>query len=264
MKEIVIVSKGNNAVAYGEGIEIKKSSTTGVSANLAALNEVLKNHIPTEAGETFRIFLMDLVQGINSGYAIDYVKTGKQLDGKELVSEDLAGYKEFYELYKDRLLNVRFNQVSYIPKMRDNKVYMDLRSKAYAILNTMPTVTNNVQQTITQIIDPDKELRETMTEIMNNALKSGDMETYKMLKAERDALKAPEVVTITTNGTSTSSEKPKFEVSGGQNIDDIDLDKELSNLNNDASTDENNDEPIAFDIEQTSNKPSWDGVQAEA
>ena len=35
MKEIVIVSKGNNAVAYGEGVEIKKSSTTGVSANLA-------------------------------------------------------------------------------------------------------------------------------------------------------------------------------------------------------------------------------------
>ena len=41
MKEIVIVSKGNNAVAYGAGVEIKKSSTTGVSANLAVLNEVL-------------------------------------------------------------------------------------------------------------------------------------------------------------------------------------------------------------------------------
>ena len=263
MKEIVIVSKGNNAVAYGAGVEIKKSSTTGVSANLAVLNELLKTHVPTEAGETFRIFLMDLVQGINSGYAIDYVKTGKQLDGKELASEDLAGYKEFYELYKDRLLNVRFNQVSYIPKMKDNKAYMDLRSKAYAILNTMPT-TASVQQTITQIIDPDKELRETMTALMNEALKKGDMEQYRTLKAERDVLKAPEVVTITANGISTPSEKPKFEVSGGQNIDDIDLDKELSNLNNDASTDENNDEPIAFDIEQTSNKPSWDGVQAEA
>ena len=183
MKEIVIVSKGNNAVAYGAGVEIKKSSTTGVSANLAVLNELLKTHVPTEAGETFRIFLMDLVQGINSGYAIDYVKTGKQLNGEALASEDLAGYKEFYELYKDRLLNVRFNQVSYIPKMRDNKVYMDLRSKAYAILNTMQTVAS-VPQTTTQVIDPDKELRETMTELMTNALKSGDMETYKMLKAE--------------------------------------------------------------------------------
>lgn len=259
MKEIVIVSKGNNAVAYGEGVEIKKSSTTGVSANLAVLNELLKTHVPTEAGETFRIFLMDLVQGINSGYAIDYVKTGKQLNGEALASEDLAGYKEFYELYKDRLLNVRFNQVSYIPKMRDNKVYMDLRSKAYAILNTMQTVAS-VPQTTTQVIDPDKELRETMTELMTNALKSGDMETYKMLKAERDALRAPEVVTVSATGASV--EQPKFEVSDSASIDDTDLAKELSGVSTPAEN--KNDEPLVFDIESAGNKPSWDGVQANA
>ena len=259
MKEIVIVSKGNNAVAYGEGVEIKKSSTTGVSANLAVLNELLKTHVPTEAGETFRIFLMDLVQGINSGYAIDYVKTGKQLNGEALASEDLAGYKEFYDLYKDRLLNVRFNQVSYIPKMRDNKVYMDLRSKAYAILNTMQTVAS-VPQTTTQVIDPDKELRETMTELMTNALKSGDMETYKMLKAERDALRAPEVVTISATGASV--EQPKFEVSDSASIDDTDLAKELSGVSTPAEN--KNDEPLVFDIESAGNKPSWDGVQANA
>ena len=259
MKEIVIVSKGNNAVAYGAGVEIKKSSTTGVSANLAVLNEVLKNHVPTEAGETFRIFLMDLVQGINSGYAIDYVKTGKQLNGEALASEDLAGYKEFYDLYKDRLLNVRFNQVSYIPKMRDNKVYMDLRSKAYAILNTMQTVAS-VPQTTTQVIDPDKELRETMTELMTNALKSGDMETYKMLKAERDALRAPEVVTISATGATV--EQPKFEVSDSASIDDTDLAKELSGVSTPAEN--KNDEPLVFDIESAGNKPSWDGVQANA
>lgn len=259
MKEIVIVSKGNNAVAYGEGVEIKKSSTTGVSANLAVLNEVLKNHVPTEAGETFRIFLMDLVQGINSGYAIDYVKTGKQLNGETLASEDLAGYKEFYDLYKDRLLNVRFNQVSYIPKMRDNKVYMDLRSKAYAILNTMQTVAS-VPQTTTQVIDPDKELRETMTELMTNALKSGDMETYKMLKAERDALRTPEVVTVSATGATV--EQPKFEVSDSASIDDTDLAKELSGVSTPAEN--KNDEPLVFDIESAGNKPSWDGVQANA
>lgn len=259
MKEIVIVSKGNNAVAYGAGVEIKKSSTTGVSANLAVLNEVLKNHVPTEAGETFRIFLMDLVQGINSGYAIDYVKTGKQLNGEALASEDLAGYKEFYDLYKDRLLNVRFNQVSYIPKMRDNKVYMDLRSKAYAILNTMQTVAS-VPQTTTQVIDPDKELRETMTELMTNALKSGDMETYKMLKAERDALRAPEVVTVSATGATV--EQPKFEVSDSASIDDTDLAKELSGVSIPAEN--KNDEPLVFDIESAGNKPSWDGVQVNA
>ena len=259
MKEIVIVSKGNNAVAYGAGVEIKKSSTTGVSANLAVLNEVLKNHVPTEAGETFRIFLMDLVQGINSGYAIDYVKTGKQLNGEALASEDLAGYKEFYDLYKDRLLNVRFNQVSYIPKMRDNKVYMDLRSKAYAILNTMQTVAS-VPQTTTQVIDPDKELRETMTELMTNALKSGDMEIYKMLKAERDALRTPEVVTVSATGATV--EQPKFEVSDSASIDDTDLAKELSGVSTPAEN--KNDEPLVFDIESAGNKPSWDGVQANA
>ena len=259
MKEIVIVSKGNNAVAYGAGVEIKKSSTTGVSANLAVLNEVLKNHVPTEAGETFRIFLMDLVQGINSGYAIDYVKTGKQLNGEALASEDLAGYKEFYDLYKDRLLNVRFNQVSYIPKMRDNKVYMDLRSKAYAILNTMQTVAS-VPQTTTQVIDPDKELRETMTELMTNALKSGDMETYKMLKAERDALRAPEVVTVSATGATV--EQPKFEISDSASIDDTDLAKELSGVS--TSAENKNDEPLVFDIESAGNKPSWDGVQVNA
>lgn len=259
MKEIVIVSKVNNAVAYGAGVEIKKSSTTGVSANLAVLNEVLKNHVPTEAGETFRIFLMDLVQGINSGYAIDYVKTGKQLNGEALASEDLAGYKEFYDLYKDRLLNVRFNQVSYIPKMRDNKVYMDLRSKAYAILNTMQTVAS-VPQTTTQVIDPDKELRETMTELMTNALKSGDMETYKMLKAERDALRTPEVVTVSATGATV--EQPKFEVSDSASIDDTDLAKELSGVSTPAEN--KNDEPLVFDIESAGNKPSWDGVQANA
>lgn len=259
MKEIVIVSKGNNAVAYGAGVEIKKSSTTGVSANLAVLNEVLKNHVPTEAGETFRIFLMDLVQGINSGYAIDYVKTGKQLNGEALASEDLAGYKEFYDLYKDRLLNVRFNQVSYIPKMRDNKVYMDLRSKAYAILNTMQTVAS-VPQTTTQVIDPDKELRETMTELMTNALKSGDMETYKMLKAERDALRTPEVVTVSATGATV--EQPKFEVSDSASIDDTDLAKELSGVSTPAEN--KNDEPLVFDIESAGNKPSWDGVQVNA
>ena len=260
MKEIVIVSKGNNAVAYGEGVEIKKSSTTGVSANLAVLNEVLKNHVPTEAGETFRIFLMDLVQGINSGYAIDYVKTGKQLNGETLASEDLAGYKEFYDLYKDRLLNVRFNQVSYIPKMRDNKVYMDLRSKAYAILNTMQTVAS-VPQTTTQVIDPDKVLRETLTALKTDALKAGDMDTYKMLKAERDALIATYVVTLTAGGTTIPSEQPKFEVTGGASIDDTDLDKELSGA---VAEKNNNDEPIVFNIESAGTKPSWDGVQVNA
>lgn len=257
MKEIVIVSKGNNAVAYGAGIEIKKTASTGVSANLAVLNELLKSHIPVDPSETFRIFLMDLIQGINTGYAIDYVKTGKQLDGKDLVPEDLAGYREFYNLYKDRLLNIRFNQVAYIPKMRDNKVYMELRSKAYAILNSMPTASTYVPQQQTQIIDPDKELRETMTELMTNALKSGDMDTYKVLKAERDALRAPQVVNVT--GTTVQTEQPKFEVSGDESLDDTDLNKELET----QAENNSDDGPIKFDINLSNTKPSWDGEESQ-
>lgn len=260
MKEIVIVSKGNNAVAYGEGVEIRKTSTTGVSANLLALNEVLKTVVPTEAGETHRIFLMDLVQGINAGYAIDYVKTGKQMNGEPLNEADLAGYKEFYELYKDRLLNVRFNLVSYMPKMRDNKVYMDLRSKAYAILNSMP-VANVAPQVQATVLDPDKELRETLTQLMTDALKARDMVLYKELKAERDALKAPEVVgAVATQTTQT----PSFDVTEGS-IDDLDFTVGTTSAGETLAKDEDDKKeesgPIEFDL-NTSSTPTWDSTQA--
>ena len=257
MKEIVIVSKGNNAVAYGEGVEIKKTSTTGVSANLLALNEVLKTVVPTEAGETHRIFLMDLVQGINAGYAIDYVKTGKQMNGEPLNEADLAGYKEFYELYKDRLLNVRFNLVSYIPKMRDNKVYMDLRSKAYAILNSMPTA-NTVAPTQT-VIDPDKELRETFDKLIKDALTSGNMELYRELKVERDKLQAPQVSSTTTTNAGNQMPAPTFDVKNGGSIDDIDFTMNSVKTDTTATTEETNDKPIEFEIGST---PTWDSTQA--
>ena len=81
--------------------------------------------------------------------------------------------------------------------MRDNKVYMDLRSKAYAILNSMPTA-NTVAPTQT-VIDPDKELRETFDKLIKDALTSGNMELYRELKVERDKLQAPQVSSATTN-----------------------------------------------------------------
>lgn len=252
MKEIVIVSKGNNAVAYGEGVEIKKTGTTGISANLAVLNELLKTVVPTEAGETHRVFLMDLIQGINSGYAIDYVKSGKQLNGEALHADDLAGYKEFYELYKDRLLNLRFNQVSYIPKMRDNKSLMELRSKAYAILNSMQTVASTPQTTI---LDPDKELRETLTAMMNDALKAKDMATYRELKEERDKLQAPQVVAV--GGEASNIEPPKFDVKDGASIDDVNFHSPSGNKDNTDNAENNG--PIEFNI---GNNPTWDETQA--
>ena len=260
MKEIVIVSKGNNAVAYGEGVEIRKTSTTGVSANLLALNEVLKTVVPTEAGETHRIFLMDLIQGINSGYAIDYVKTGKQLNGNALNPEDLAGYKEFYELYKDRLLNLRFNLVSFIPKMKNNDEQKALRSKAYAILDSMPATNTVAPQVQATVLDPDKELRETLTQLMTDALKNRDMALYKELKAERDALKAPEVVGASVSSASNVT-VPTFDISEECSIDNVDFNTgSVDNTESTGTTGDADDKPIVFE-NASDNTPTWDATQ---
>jgi hypothetical protein len=260
MKEIVIVSKGNNAVAYGEGVEIRKTSTTGVSANLLALNEVLKTVVPTEAGETHRIFLMDLIQGINSGYAIDYVKTGKQMNGTALNPEDLAGYKEFYELYAQRILNVRFNLVSYIPKMKNNESLKALRSKAYAILDSMPATNAVAPQVQATVLDPDKELRETLTQLMTDALKNRDMALYKELKAERDALKAPEVVGAPVSSASNVT-VPTFDISEECSIDNVDFNTgSVDNTESAGTTGDADDKPIVFE-NASDNTPTWDATQ---
>ena len=264
MKEIVIVSKGNNAVAYGEGVEIRKTSTTGVSANLLALNEVLKTVVPTEAGETHRIFLMDLIQGINSGYAIDYVKTGKQLNGNALNPEDLAGYKEFYELYKDRLLNLRFNLVSFIPKMKNNDEQKALRSKAYAILDSMP-VANTASAPVVTTLDPDKALREALDKAMQKAIEEGDFDKYDSLKARRDGLQAPTAVATTATAPVTSSTTaPQFDVKEDCDIDDIDFSVGSANTAGTTGTatgTDTDDAPIVFE-NASDNTPTCDATQA--
>lgn len=255
MKEILIVSKGNQAIAYGQGIEIKKTSTTGVSANLEVLNEVLTAHVPTESSETVRIHLMNLIQGVSSGWAIDYVKTGKKVDGTDIATEDRANYTKFYELYKERLLNVRFNMVEFIPKMKDADEIKAMRSKAYAILNTYvaQAPANVVIQTRTETVDPDKELRETFNKLMTDALKAGDMDTYKALKAERDLLKQPEIVTV-SGGAPQSN--PKFDtVEDAGSIDDID--KALKDLKKSEI-----DKPIVFDNKEQD--PNWDKTENNA
>ena len=259
MKEIVIVSKGNNAVAYGEDVEIKKTSTTGVSANLLVLNELLETVIPTEAGETHRVFLMDLIQGINSGYAIDYAKTGKQLNGEPLNAEDLAGYKKFYELYAQRVLNVRFNLVSYIPKMKDNKSQMELRSRAYAILNSMPVANNVAPQVQATVLDPDKNLREALDKAMQKAIEDGDFDKYDSIKARRDALKAPTTVAPTTTSTpANTSTIPTFDVKDDCDIDDIDF--SAGTPNNNESTNKDEDDSIIVFETATGNTPVWDNT----
>lgn len=270
MKEIIIVSKGNNAVGCGEGVEIKKTSSSGMCANLEVLNEVLKS-IPTEPSETVRISVMDIISGINSGYAVEYAKTGKKADGTDLGAEEVKLYREFYNLYKDRLLNVRFNMVSYIAKMKDtgnnHKAELKaLKDKAYAMLTVYERTvapTAGYSAPVTQTIDPDKELREKLTELMNKALDEADFDKYDMFKAKRDELKQPEIITVSGGAPSSNTPSPTFTVQDSGNIDDMDIDKALK----EAQSENNNskiDEPIVFTDASKGQKPGWEDSQANA
>lgn len=270
MKEVVIVSRGNNAVGCGNGIEIKKASTSGMCANLEVLNEVLRK-IPTEPSDTVRISLMDILSGINSGFSIEYAKTGKKADGTDLGAEEVKLYREFYNLYKDRLLNIRFNLVSYIPKMKDTNNKEELKAvkdKAYVLLNayekTIAPATGANVVPVTQTIDPDKELRDKLTQLMNKALDDADFDKYDKFKAKRDELKQPEIVTV--SGQSSNEPAPTF-VAQDSNIDDMDIDSALKQIeaeksNGNAKVD-NDDEPITF-AKADSNKPNWEQSQANA
>lgn len=259
MKNIVIVNKGNNAAAYCEGVEIIKTGTSNISANLMVLNEVLKSVIPTEPCETYRIFLPELIKGINYGYAIEYVKTGKQQDGKDLAPDDLAGYKEFYELYKDRLLNVRFNLVSYIEKMNspeEVKVLKALRVKSYSLLNNVGVAP--VVQTVA--VDPHKDLRDMLTEQIKEAVLSGDLAKAQTLTDMIAKLGAPQTQTVTAPQQTTSVQtQQEFDLVENQDLDEVEFCSP-------SETKKTDDEPIVFEetkkTEET-NKPNWDNSLAE-
>ena len=175
------------------------------------------------------------------------------MNGNALNPEDLAGYKEFYELYAQRVLNLRFNLVSFIPKMKNNEDLKALRSKAYAILDSMPTA--NTVATAPTIIDPDKNLREALDKAMQKAIDDGDFEKYDSIKARRDALQAPTAVTTTAQASSNTA--PKFD------LDDIDFSAGSVNTTESTGTATNtdtNDEPIVFE-NASGNTPTWDSTQ---
>ena len=115
MKNVMIVARQGNAVALGEGTKICKSATGVFMPSLEALKEVLMA-IPTEPCETVNIHIMDTIQGLVSGSAVEYVKTGKTLSGNALTNEEIESFKEVYKLYAERILNVRFSLVKYIRK----------------------------------------------------------------------------------------------------------------------------------------------------
>lgn len=190
MKNVMIVARQGNAVALGEGVKICKSETGVFLPSLEALKEVLKG-IPTEPCETVNIHIMDVIQGLTSGTAVEYVKSGKTLSGTTLTTEEVSAFKEVYQLYAERILNVKFSLVKYIRK--DDTANQTLKKQAYDELASYEK-TAGVSRGTTVTVDPDKDLREKLTELMNKALEEGDFDKYDKLNERRAQLKTPEVV----------------------------------------------------------------------
>lgn len=230
MKNVMIVTRQGNTVALGEGLKICKSGTGVFMSNLEALKEVLLS-IPTEPTETVNIHIMDTVQGLVSGTAVEYVKSGKTLSGTTLTTEEVEMFKEIYKLYAERILNVKFSLVKYIRK--DDTANQNLKKQAYDEL-ALYEKSAGVSRGTAVTIDPDKELREKLTELMNKALDEGDLDKYDQLKARRDTLKAPEVV---MSNVSSNRVAPSFESTDKVNAD----------VEQDNQTEDDNDEPITFE-----------------
>lgn len=188
MKNVMVVNRKGKAVAVvptGEPIIVEG---VGSFVGIKAINACLKD-VPTEIGETVHFYIPDVLQGVVGGAAIEYVKTGKTGTGTVLTAEEIEDFKEFYKLYAERILNVRFS----LAKYAKDQTLVQLRTKAWNLLSQTNTVANT-----NTIIDPDKELREALGKKMLEAIDSGNMELYAILKGERDKLKAPEVVANST------------------------------------------------------------------
>lgn len=243
MKNVIIVSKGNTAVAVGDNNQatITKNGVGAFLANLEVVKEILLT-IPTEPSETVHVYVPDMIQGICSGSAIEYVKTGKTASGNELSAEEKNAFAEFYKLYAERILNVRFTQFKYIAK--DNVELQNLKKKAWDSLNSASVATS----VTTQTIDPDKAIREALDVQIVKALSEGNMEMYTMLKAERDKLTPAQVVSVPVAGTVSGS---VVNVS----FDEADKAFEEANADTEPATDENGT-PIEFtNCENTTDIP---------
>lgn len=193
MKNVMIVARQGNAVAFGEGVKICKTSTGVFMPSLEALKEVLLA-IPTEPCETVNIHIMDTIQGLMSGTAVEYVKTGKTLSGTTLTTEEVEAFKEIYKLYAERILNVRFSLVKYIRK--DDTANQNLKKQAYDEL-ALYEKTAGVSRGTAVTVDPDKELREMFDAQIKEAMVAGDMAKVKDLMEMRKTLREPEVVSST-------------------------------------------------------------------
>ena len=243
MKNVMVVNRKGKAVAVvptGEPIIVKG---VGSFVGIKAINACLKD-IPVEAaGETVHFYVPDMLAGITTGASIEYVKTGKTGTGTALTAEEVEDFKEFYKLYAERILNVRFS----LAKYAKDQSLIQLRTKAWNLLsqtNTVATPTNT-------IIDPDKELREALGKKMLEAIDSGNMELYAILKAERDKLKAPEVV-------ANSAPKVEYDASKWEDKATYITPSSRNTVANDTNTvNDNNDTDITEVPEEAEGNIAW-------
>lgn len=200
MKNVILVTKQGNALAIGECIEgnIAKTATGTFLPCLEVLKEVL-NTIPKEIGETVNIYIPDTIQGLTSGVAVEYIKTGKTLTGNKLSDEEVNMFKEIYELYAERIFNVRFSVLRYLKKT--DTALQQMKAKAYNLLDSYIAGNGGTAINNTVVVDPDKALREALDNAITKALEEGDLDKYDKLMERRNALKAPEV-TSANKGTS--------------------------------------------------------------
>ena len=217
MKNVMIVARQGNAVAFGEGVKICKTSTGVFMPSLEALKEVLLT-IPTEPCETVNIHIMDTIQGLVSGTAVEYVKTGKTLSGTTLSTDEVEAFKEIYKLYAERILNVRFSLVKYIRK--DDTANQNLKKQAYDELASYEK-TAGVSRGTAVTVDPDKELREMFDAQIKEAMTAGDLAKVKDLMEMRKSLREPEVVSSTP-----SRVQPTFENPSATIVDNAEKNKE--------------------------------------
>lgn len=259
MKNIIIVTKGNNAVGLGDDNKPAVTKTVLNSAFLAGLETLIEmmNGVADTPAETSHFYLPDTLQGIITGASVEYVKTGKTAQGKQLSEQEIKAFTDFYALYAKKILNVRFSLYKYIKK--DNTELQALKNKAWNTLNSIAT--NSIAtapQTITKtvIVDPDKELREMFDKKMLEALDAGDMEKYKLFKAERDNLSAPKEVTITetveTSNAQSNTGFSRVQFDDTNNNGVIDFDKPAS-----SSENNNEDSQINFDEVDDESETEW-------
>ena len=243
MKNVMVVNRKGKAVAVvptGEPIIVEG---VGSFVGIKAINACLKD-IPVEAaGETVHFYIPDVLQGIIGGAATEYIKTGKTGTGTVLTAEEIEDFKVFYKLYAERILNVRFS----LAKYAKDQSLIQLRTKAWNLLSSQ---TNTVATPANTIIDPDKELREALGKKMLEAIDSGNMELYAVLKAERDKLKAPEVV--------ANSAKVEYDASKWEDKATYITPSSRNTVANDTNTvNDNNDTDITEVPEEAEGNIAW-------